>query len=112
MAKSDQQFNLVYLDSWDVDWREPLPAAIHGFHEFLTVLPMLVASQGLLLIDDTPLDNKLFASVTGHPPDVFDSFRAAYGFSPGKGGMIVEYLAKRNMAKKISHHYQVLYSFD
>jgi hypothetical protein len=112
MAKSGEQYNLVDLDSWDVDWLEPLPAAIHGFHEFLTVLPVLVSSRGLLLVDDTPLDSNVFASVTGLPPNVFDEFSDKYGFLPGKGGMIVEYLTRHNIGKKLSHHYQVLYSFD
>jgi hypothetical protein len=47
--------NLVYLDSWDVNWEDPLPSALHGFSEFLIMLPML-KKGGILLVDDTPFD--------------------------------------------------------
>lgn len=38
--------NLVYLDSWDVNWEDPLPSALHGFNEFLILLPLLMRGGG------------------------------------------------------------------
>jgi hypothetical protein len=109
--QSGQKFDLVYLDSWDVDWLDPIPSAIHGLNEFLVVLPMLVQNGALLLVDDTPSSPSIFRSVTGLDESIFTAHFEKYGLCPGKGSLVLDYLAKRNLGKLIAHDYQVLWQF-
>jgi hypothetical protein len=99
--------DLVYLDSWDLDISDPLPAAIHGLKEFLAISPAL-RKGSLLLVDDTPLSVDLL------PAPLRESaarFQASHGLVPGKGMLIDLLLKTQPHITKLLHHYQVLYSF-
>jgi hypothetical protein len=48
-----EKIDLLYLDSFDVDWNEPMASAVHGFKEFECSLPSL-KSGSIVIIDDTP----------------------------------------------------------
>ena len=103
--------DLVYLDSWDVDWHAPLASAVHGFTEFLIVLPVLKKNAGLLLIDDTPRDSSILHQVGNSPGPLFEKFYQTYNFYPGKGGLVKYYLETNRVGKKIEHEYQLLWQF-
>jgi len=45
--------DLIYLDSFDVDWLDPSPAEQHGAKEF-ELAKKLIRIGGIILIDDTP----------------------------------------------------------
>jgi hypothetical protein len=45
--------DVIYLDSYDLDWYNPEPSAMHGLNEYLALTPVF-KSNTLLLIDDTP----------------------------------------------------------
>jgi len=45
--------DLLYLDSFDVDFDNPLPAAIHHMKEFVAVAP-LIEPDTLVMVDDSP----------------------------------------------------------
>ena len=104
---SSHRVDLVYLDSWDLDINNPMPAAIHGLKEFLAIAPTL-RDGSLLLVDDTP------ASVDWFPAPLKESaaeFQATHGLVPGKGMLIDLYLKERPGVAKIGHRYQALYRF-
>jgi len=103
--------DLVYLDSWDVDWDSPLASAVHGFNEFLIILPMLKKNGGLLLIDDTPRDGYILEEVSNKPMQLFEGFYKTYGFTPGKGGLVKHYLQNNKIGKEVAHEYQLLWRF-
>ncbi len=102
--------DLVYLDSWDVDWSSPLASAIHGLHEFLVMLPTM-RTGSLLLIDDSPRDAQIMSGVNVHELDGFERFVSEYGMAPGKGALVKNYLSKNGIGKEIAHDYQLLWQF-
>jgi hypothetical protein len=104
---SAHKVDLVYLDSWDLNISDPLPAAIHGLKEFLAIAPAL-REGSLLLVDDTP------RSLDFLPAPLRESaaeFQANHGLVPGKGMLIDLFLKERPRITKVLHHYQVLYKF-
>ncbi len=101
-----ERADLVYLDSFDVDFADPWPAAEHCLHEFEAIRPALRPGS-LLLIDDSP----------GAIADVPEAYREAgqeihdeCGFFPGKG-MLVEARLEELGVEKLHHWYQALYRF-
>jgi len=104
--------DLVYLDSWDVNWRDPLPSALHGFHEFLTIFPTLQANKrSLLLVDDTPFDSLVMTKVQPRHLNDFERFKELYGLYPGKGALIKHFLVCNQIGMEIKHDYQLLWQF-
>jgi hypothetical protein len=111
-GESAGQGLLIYLDSWDVDWRDPLASAVHGFQEFLILLPLLQRNAGgLLLVDDTPKDGEVMSSVQPGYLRAFEAFREVYGFGPGKGALIKNFLVGNSIGREIRHEYQLLWEF-
>lgn len=106
-----KKIDLVYLDSWDVDWRDPMPSALHGFHEFITIFPLLKRSGGLLLIDDTPVDSGVMEKVQEKHVKDYNNFHAQYGFSAGKGSLVKKFLEDNKFGRLLAHDYQVLWKF-
>ena len=43
--------NLVHLDSWDLNLKDPLPSALHGWRDFIAIESKM-ESGSLILIDD------------------------------------------------------------
>jgi len=98
--------DVIYLDSYDLDWYDPNPSAMHGLNEYLSLLPTYNRGT-LLLIDDTPaypywLDcrNKLY--------DDMIQYYSKYNNLPGKGMYV---LNVNKDASVLMHNYQVLYKF-
>jgi hypothetical protein len=76
--------DLLYLDSYDIDFNNPHPSAFHHIKELLVVSPLLRA-ETLLVVDDSP-------------PSASGFFIAQNAFQPtspvvigGKGKYIAEY---------------------
>lgn len=102
--------DLVYLDSWDVDWSQPISSAIHGFNEYLILLPLLKQYGGLLLVDDTP-SIEFVGSMLPHLYDSCKQFESEYGFLPGKGSLILSHCQLTGFGNVIEHQYQALIQF-
>jgi hypothetical protein len=99
--------DLVYLDSFDLDFAEPSPAGEHGLREFLAIRPAL-GPGSLLLIDDTPAADWI-------PPTELaraEAFRERTGMLPGKGMLVERDLEHEPAAVKVHHRYQLLYRFS
>jgi hypothetical protein len=102
----DERAGLVYLDSWDVDFAAPLPAAEHCLRE-LEAVSSALAPGSLLLIDDSPSG---LEHVPEHARAEAESLFAELGMWPGKGMLAEQRLAERGMFP-IMHGYQLLYQF-
>ena len=51
--KTKTKVSMFYLDSFDVDWRYPYPAAAHHLKEF-TAINRLLHEDTLVVVDDAP----------------------------------------------------------
>jgi hypothetical protein len=101
-----QQLDVVYLDSWDVDFADPMPAGEHCLRELQAIEPALGPGT-LMLVDDTPGSlEDVPASFRDVAPAVFER----YGAWPGKGMLLDPHL-EHTSAEKLRHGYQVLYRF-
>jgi hypothetical protein len=111
LLKYDQgdKIDLLYLDSWDVDWQNPIQSCVHGLHEFLSISRSL-RNGALVLIDDTPVDPSVMEKVQPKYLPEFLKFKEKYGFYPGKGALVKQLIQSTNKHKIISHEYQFLFS--
>jgi hypothetical protein len=103
---ADERAGLVYLDSWDVDFAAPLPAAEHCLRELTAVTPALQHGT-VLLIDDSP---GTLEDVPEHAHADAKSLFAEFGVWPGKGMLVQQRLSERGISP-IMHGYQLLYQF-
>lgn len=103
-----EPIDMLYLDSWDVNWNTPLSSAIHGLHELLAALPWM-RSGSILLIDDTPKTLEIMSKVNPEGCDGYEKFMRQYEMPPGKGSLVKEYLLKNNIGKEVAHEYQLLW---
>lgn len=108
LERGNSIIDLLYLDSWDVDWEDPLPSAIHGLHEFLTVFPALRPGS-VVLIDDTPANESHMAAAQPTKIESFIAFRDKFGFAPGKGSLVKQWLIDRAIGREMRHEYQLLW---
>jgi tetratricopeptide (TPR) repeat protein len=51
--------DLLYLDSWDMEWHNPVPSAHHHLKEFMAILPVL-RPETLVAVDDSPVVSEDF----------------------------------------------------
>lgn len=105
--KSLGKADLIYLDSWDVDWSAPLLSAEHGLREWQKLQPF-IQSGTLVLIDDTPKSKTDLELVGIQNFDGTEAFIKEYKVMPGKGAFILT-LPEINDSWEVIHHtYNVL----
>lgn len=109
-ASGKDKYDLVYLDSWDVNWANPVPSAMHGLNEFLAISSCLKEGS-LLLVDDTPENPSIMDRVQPSAIKEFLDFKKRHGFYPGKGSLIKELLLSIGRGKQLAHEYQLLWQF-
>lgn len=90
-------YDLVYLDSLNLDWKNPGTSMAHGMPEFELVAP-LVRPGGIVLVDDTPKD---LSFVPEHSITAASSFALATGTLPGKGALIPESVTARSLGFEV-----------
>ena len=98
--------NVIYLDSYDLDFYNPEPSGDHGLAEYNALCP-IIKKDTLLLIDDTPA-NPYWLDTRGKVFTDMVKFYNANAFLPGKGMYILNHVKN---ADKLIHNYQVLYKF-
>ena len=106
----NQKIDLLYLDSWDVNWFAPESSALHGLAEFLAISRNLHTGS-LLLIDDTPYDASIMERVQPDRVEEFKQFQSQRGFLPGKGALVKMLLEQVGRGRLIAHDYQLLWEF-
>ncbi len=94
---------IVFLDSWDVDWSNPKPAAVHGLKEFKSVLPKLQAGS-YIFIDDSPSTLDYIAAIN---QDQANEYLREEGVLPGKGADVLKMLEKGGV-EPIFHKYSMI----
>lgn len=99
--------DLVYLDSWDVDWFQPQLSAEHGLREFLAIERKLKTGS-VLVIDDTP-NSPSWIPFEAH--SISNAFKETHGVFPGKGALIIKLLRTRTNCKIVAHDYNVVFQF-
>lgn len=96
----------MYLDSYDVDFSNPLPSAQHHLNEFKAVKHLLHKGS-IVLIDDTPISAEWYDDAF----NIHENDPKRINFNPnmsGKGSLVNIELDKMN-ATKIMHQYQCLW---
>ena len=107
--KTKTKVSMFYLDSFDVDWRYPHPAAAHHLKE-LTAINRILHKDTLVVVDDSPS----YANLTQTQHEVDPTWEILSPPSPpptvgGKGSLIHEY-AMLSGAKLIFSHYQTAWN--
>ena len=92
--------DLLYLDSWDVDWSTPEPAAHHGLLEFEESIRYL-SKDAIVLIDDTPSSLYFIPDVGHKAAKIFES---KHGVLPGKGAYILKNILDGKYEFEIFYH--------
>lgn len=101
-----EQIDFLYLDSYDVDFLNPLLSAEHHLKEFNCVKHLL-HNGSIVLIDDTPCSPEWLDDGKNN----MKYAKLSQTFNPemcGKGSLVNKELEKMG-AKKIMHQYQVLW---
>lgn len=99
--------DLFYLDSFDVDWENPMAAAQHGLAEY-KALYKYIKTGTVLVIDDTP------ATIEYIPKHFHKNtlkFLEEYGVLPGKGALILKELQEIKSVQVLSHEYNLVVKF-
>ncbi|HLY44413.1 MAG TPA: class I SAM-dependent methyltransferase [Stellaceae bacterium] len=91
--------DLLYLDSFDVDFANPLPSAIHHLKELAAIAPLLSA-ETLVVVDDSPM------SVLAVPQAAGELRLMSQPRIGGKGLLIAEYAAQIG-AQRVLSGYQM-----
>ena len=107
--KNKTKVSMFYLDSFDVDWRYPYPAAAHHLKE-LTSITRLLHEDTLVVCDDSPASGNLTQTENESNP----SWKILTLPSPpptigGKGFLVHEYAAHVE-AKLVFSHYQTAWN--
>ena len=96
--------DLYFLDSWDVDWSDPDPAAHHGYKEFQAIQNSLRIGD-IVIIDDTPRDyNFLPNSIIANLEDG----RLKTDPMPGKGALVFQEIQSDAKYKILYHEYSLV----
>lgn len=107
LVNQTKTVDLFYLDSFDVNWEDPLAAARHGLAEF-KALYQYIKTGSVLVVDDTP-------SLIKYIPEDFHkialNFLNDYGVLPGKGALILKELQKMKNAEILVHEYNLVVKF-
>jgi FkbM family methyltransferase len=90
--------DLLYLDSYDVDFENPHPSAMHHMKELVAVAPLL-QPETLVVVDDSPSS---FTAVVGEGGQIGLVAPVRVG---GKGKYVAEY-AQNIRAEKLFESYQ------
>jgi len=105
-SETNREANVIYLDSYDLDFYNPMPSGNHGLAEYTALLPV-IKKNTLLLIDDTPV-NPYWLDTRGKVYDDMCTYYTKYAYLPGKGMFVLNKIRNADM---LLHNYQVLYKF-
>jgi len=106
-SKNHNEANVIYLDSYDLDFYNPEPSGDHGLAEYNALKPV-IKKNTLLLIDDTPLNPYWLDTRNSKVYDDMYNYYNKNDYLPGKGMYILNEI---NNAYKVIHNYQVLFKF-
>jgi hypothetical protein len=103
----DGHIDVFFLDSWDVDWFNPLESAKHGLAEFLAIVHRL-NNGAILFVDDTPIGQEWLPVKFRESVQKFEN---EFGVFPGKGAFILKNLMGKDGIQVLHHEYSVVIKF-
>ena len=106
-SKHNSTANVIYLDSYDLDFYNPSPSGNHGLAEYNALKPV-IKKDTLLLIDDTPI-NPYWLDTRGKLHEDMTAFYSTNNYMPGKGMHVLNEISNATL---LLHNYQVLYRFN
>jgi hypothetical protein len=106
LPKVDSLIDFLYLDSYDVDFLNPLPSAVHHLEEFNRVKHLL-HKNSIILIDDTPVSPEWLDDGQNSP--IYSTLKRQFNPNMAGKGSLVNIELEKMGATKISHQYQTLW---
>jgi hypothetical protein len=106
-SKSHNVVNIIYLDSFDLDFYNPHPSGNHGLAEYKSLMSV-IKKDTLMLIDDTPVNPYWVDTRDKLYDDMCKYYFKNNNTLPGKGMYVLNEVTNAN---KLIHNYQVLYKF-
>ena len=104
---SSKKIDAVYLDSWDIEYLNPMDAANHCKKELEAVLPHL-NDHSIILIDDTP-KSPLYLPWRNDANQQISTLYDITGMMPGKGMLYEDVLKDSPFDYKVEmHQHQLL----
>ena len=107
----NQTIDVVYLDSWDVDWHNPTPCQKHGLAEFEAIIPCL-SNHAWILIDDTPKDPSWLPDRGAIYQYVSNNVHTFGDPIPGKGALVLKMIEGDLRFRVVLHQYQLLIEYS
>ena len=98
---------LFYLDSWDVDWADPIASAEHGRNE-MKAIKSQISKGTILVIDDTPASMEW---IPEEGKEIAIRFQREFGVLPGKGAFFKEVFIDRDFSI-LYHDYNLVVKFS
>ena len=105
----NKSIDLLYLDSYNVDWSNPDPSAEHHLKEF-DLAKYNLHKNSIVLIDDTPKDISWMDIDKGHKK-MKSLIENKILFPIGKGTLVNKVLDKHNDTKLL-HQYQIVWKIN
>lgn len=103
------KIDFLYLDSYDVNFLNPLPSAEHHLKEFNSIKHLL-HEDSIVLVDDTPVSPEWLDNGKSSP--IYHKLKVQFDENmSGKGSLVCKELEKMG-ATKIMHQYQVLWKIN
>jgi len=101
-------FNLIHLDSWDFDLKNPFPSALHGWREFET-LQDKVEDGGIVIVDDNWMkDSWLQWNWHNSEGEIVSHERIDINYPiVGKGAHVYQYVDSDKNWELLGNHYNV-----
>lgn len=98
----DREISLLYLDSFDVNWLDLVPSAVHHLKELVSIKPCLTRDT-LVMVDDSPIYTHVY------PNGKDDLVLIGDNCIGGKGRYVADF-AKDVGAKMLWNHYQTAWT--
>lgn len=94
------KIDLVYLDSFDIDWVNPLPAMEHGLKEFQAVEKYLRVGS-VVVIDDTPANQSFIPESEGN---LAAKIQMNLDVNLGKGALVLAKIKSQPDRYRVIYH--------
>jgi len=108
----DENVDVFFLDSRDVDWLTPLDSAKHGLMEYKAIRNKLTGGA-ILFVDDTPISQDWMPQEWKSIEQIESAkkFEIEHGVFPGKGALILKEIARLPNIEILYHEYSVVIKF-
>ena len=106
--KTNMTFNLVHLDSWDFDLKNPFPSALHGWREFDS-LQDKTEEGGIIFVDDNFLNGSWIQwNIWNNNNEIVSSERIDMNYPIiGKGAHVYQYVTSDENWELLGNHYRM-----